>query len=38
VGSKILDDPENVPVEVEEDMLDVESLLDDDHFMSLAFE
>lgn len=39
VCSKILDEPENVPIEVEEDdIIDVEGLLDDDNFMSLAFE
>lgn len=36
--SSTLNSSENVPVEGEEDMFDVESLLDDDNFMAIAFE
>ncbi|CAO2815518.1 unnamed protein product [Amaranthus hypochondriacus] len=38
VHGSVLDSSEDLPVEGEEDMIDVESLLDDDNFMAIAFE
>lgn len=38
VHGSVLNSSEDLPVEGEEDMIDVESLLDDDNFMAIAFE
>ncbi|KMT01496.1 hypothetical protein BVRB_9g215020 isoform B [Beta vulgaris subsp. vulgaris] len=38
VNDNVISSSENVPVEGEDDMIDVESLFDDDNFMAIAFE